>query len=1118
MMIVKQFLQELKDRDIDISINDNNIDIHYDGDLDPTVLETIVNNKQELISFLKSVDAGTGAFNHIPRSAPQKNYPLSSPQKRLWVLSQFDEANLAYNVSGCYTLKGDLDISSLERSFFSLIKRHEILRTLFRIDDAGEPGQIVLSPDSTGFRLVCDDLRATNNKDEVVENIVRQEICTPFDLTTGPLFRARVSRLKNEEYVLVYVMHHIISDGWSMNLFIGELLQLYAAYSRGADNPLSNLRIQYKDYSVWQQDALRRDIMTTHRAYWMGQLEGTLPVLELPGNRPRPPMKTYNGDIVKATFGKNITTALKQLYQENGCTLFMGLMATVNALLYRYTEQTDIIIGSGIAGRDHADLEDQIGYYLNTLPLRIRFKDSDCFIDLLSNTKAVTLGAYEHQVYPFDELINDLSLKMDMSRSALFDVSVVLQNISNTAARKQLEKKTGIEIGTFDAFEYRNSKFDLSFTFEEQGEELDVMLTYNSDIYDKAFSLRLLGHLKNLVACITKAPYLAIAELEILDEQETRQLLYEFNQTTTVLPNATTVIELFERQTAAAPTNIAIVSGDRKLTYKELNEQSNRLAAYLKTKYETGTGDIIGIRLNERLPHVMAILAVLKAGSAYVPIDNSYPAERIDYIIGNSNCKVVIDEEEFARFNTERYKYDGLDLKLSVGNMDLAYVIYTSGSSGHPKGVMVEHGSLLNFCLWHKSEFSITEKDRSTLCLGVGFDAAVMELFPYLISGSALYVLGKNTLLDIDGLNDYFNEQGITISGLSTAIFEQFLAVDNRSLRCLITGGDKLKTLRGKNYRLANQYGPTECTVTATNIIFDHPGPYDSIPIGKPINNTRAYILNQNSRLVPIGLIGELCIGGSGLARGYLNNEALTAEKFVRDIFYPGQRIYRTGDLCKWLPDGNIEFVGRKDRQVKIRGYRVELGEIEQALCALENISTAIVMNKPGDHGENTLIAYVGGDQLADIGGVKDKLRAALPDFMIPDHFIRLSDIPLTPNGKIDMSALPDVNELTGSDDTYYQAPRNEIEEQLVNIWKEILGKQHIGVKDDFFSLGGHSLKATKLSSRIHKAFDVKISLSELFSTSKLEQQASLIDLLKLRQDTNGNNVNTREQFEIHTF
>ncbi len=1048
---------------------------------------------------------GNTPYAAIEPVAQQDDYPLSPSQRRLWVLCQFEEASIAYNMPGVYVFEGTLNIDALSAAFHSLIERHESLRTVFRFNAEGEVRQVILPAGETGFSIRQQDLRREPQPQELAKQYVDAMFSRHFDLAAGPLVAAALYRLTNDQWVFTYAMHHIISDAWSTDILISELLQLYNANCRGEANPLPPLRIQYKDYAAWQQEQLSGASLETHKAYWLSQFEGDLPILDLPADHPRPLVKTYNG----GTIGRRIDTAtcrlLKARVQEQGGTLFMGLLAAVNTLLYRYSNQSDIIIGSPIAGRAHTDLHDQIGFYINTLALRTRFSGNDSFAQLLTNVKALTIGAYAHQVYPFDELVTNLSLRRDMSRSALFDVMILLQNNEREEQGGAAIQADGLQVSMYGAEESVVSKFDLLFSFMETAGTIAMGIEYNSDLYAPATIERIAGHFERLLKALLEQPDTAIGSLPFMDDAERHLMLDDFNCTAQPYARETTLTHWFEQQVAAAPGNIALTVADRHMDYATLNAQANQLAHYLRQQHAIAPGDLVGVMLNRDESLIITLFAILKAGAAYVPIDPAYPKERIDYTIADSRCKLLIDQQWISN-STAAVKGSPVS-NLSVLHQpgDLAYIIYTSGSTGQPKGVMIAHRNANAFLHWCRQEFAADVFNVVFGVTSVCFDLSIFEIFYTLGTGKRLRLL-ENALAIPAHLA---GEQQVllnTVPSVLGALLRE--DTDFSNLAVLNLAGEAIPPhyiaqLDTRRIAVRNLYGPSEDTTYSTVYRIQQEQP---ILIGKPIANTQVYILNEHHQPQPPGVFGELCISGDGLSDGYLHRPELTAAQFVANPFHPGQRMYKTGDLACWLPDGNIAFAGRRDTQVKVRGYRIEPGEIENCLRRHESISDAVVAVRVNHNGDPELVAYI----VCPAPAVTDELRTYishhLPAFMVPGQFVVLEALPLTPNGKTDYSKLPDpASKGTG---TVYLAPRNPTEAQLVQIWEDLLGRQPIGVRDSFFALGGHSLNATQVLSRVASQFKVRVSMQSIFKNPTIENLAEqilfMIDQESRKKDKEG--------------
>ncbi|WP_442591969.1 amino acid adenylation domain-containing protein [Pedobacter sp. AW31-3R] len=1091
-----------------VAILESNDQLKLTGDLSVLSegdIDEIRQLKVPILEFLKKNRIAQVGFHDIRTADVQESYILSSAQRRLWILSQFEGGNAAYHMPGVFLFEGMLNEDVLESGFAVLIDRHEILRTNFEEDAFGEVRQYIYPAAESKFVLKKSDLREMSA--EQVDALVQRELQAPFDLASGPLLRAGLYRLADQKWLFSYVMHHIISDGWSMDVLIAELLGFYNnALLKEGNSPDQPLRIQYKDYADWQQSSLKEGAFAPHKAYWMTQLSGVLPVLELPADRMRPAVKTYHGAMVNGRLSAALSEGLVKLSREHGCTLFMSLVAVVNTLLYRYSGQQDIIIGSPVAGRSHSDLHEQIGCYVNTLALRSRFSGTDRFSELLEQTRENTLGAYEHQDYPLDALVEELDLKRDLSRNPLFDVMLVLQESTSAAKVQGME---GLNISGYQMGTRQSSKFDLTFSFSSSSAspELNVGIEYNTDIYKEATVLRMLAHLELLVATVVSAADQSLDQLDYLSKAERETLLNGFNRAACDYPEQATLAALFEEQVLLHPERVAVVFKDRELNYTALNSAANRLAAYLIAQQETGRGDLVGICLERSEQVIIAILAVLKTGAAYVPVDPAYPAERIAYIRQDSNCKVMIDAAFLLEYTAVAGQYTAENPVVPVSSDDLAYVMYTSGSTGQPKGVVVAQKSVVRL-VKPANYVSLSENECILSLSDFSFDGSVFDIFGALLHGTKLVIPLKETFLDFHELNKLIVENQVSIFFLTTALFNTLVeaeAITLDSMKYILFGGERVSlahVLRFKekypDIQLVHVYGPTESTTFSS---FEPVETVDTglgtIPIGKPISNTSLYILGNGDRLVPVGVTGEICISGAGLARGYLNREALTKEKFVPNPYLEGELMYRTGDLGRWNSGGSIEFIGRKDDQVKVRGYRIELGEIEHVLQEHPAVNSVVVLAPVNDAGERFLAAYLVGSAELDIPALKAYLSELLPAYMVPAYFVQLDSFPLNANGKIDKKALPPVEQDGAEHGSVYQAAENETQAGLISIWTAILGVNPIGINDDFFELGGHSLKATRLISQIHKVFHVKIGLKELFANPVLRDQALLIQVGK---------------------
>lgn len=1006
----------------------------------------------------------------------QETYPASSQQKRLYVVSQLEGMGTSYHMPMAFELKGKCQPARLEKALQQCIARHESLRTSFHLIE-GELRQKVHA--QVDFWLHQYTVQTEEELRERIRSFIR-----PFALDQAPLFRAELIRLGADRLVLVLDMHHLIADGVSMNLFFHDLLQLY----QGKELP--PLALQYKDIAVWQQSEAVQALWQKQEAFWLQELSGELPVLALPTDFPRPLIQRFEGAYTTFTLDAALTRKIKRLMDEHHATLYMVLLAAYNVLLSKYTGQEEIVVGSPVAGRSHADMQSVIGMFVNTLVVRNRQHPEETFTQCLTQIKERVLKVMQHQDYPFEELVEKLNLPRELSRNPLFDTLFAVQNMelpALTAAELTLEP---LEM------EWKQAKFDLSWVITE-GETVQGSVEYSTHLFKETTIQRMIQHFIHILEQVVERPELRLKEIELVTEGEKRQLLDQFNQTAQPFPRDQLIHQLVMEQAARTPDRVAVVHQDRCLSYRELDAWSNQLARLLR-KRGIGREQIVGLLVPPSLELFVGILGVLKAGAAYLPIDPEYPAERIELMLAECQVPLVLTHTAITRHKLDWpcLVLDEIDWEQTAPEgiepineaTDLAYVLYTSGSTGKPKGVMIQHRSLVNLATWHVREFAMTERDRTTKYAGLGFDASVWEIFPSLIVGATIYVIPESMRHDIARLNRYMEENGITLSFLPTPVAEPFMRLENRSLKTLLVGGDRLQQVERRPYTIVNNYGPSENTVVTTSGVVK---PGELLTIGKPIANHRVYVINRDGQLQPIGVPGELCVSGEGLARGYLHRPELTAERFVENPFVPGERMYKTGDLVRWLPDGRIEFLGRFDDQVKIRGYRIELQEITTRLLQHRAVKEAVVVARD-QAGETVLCAYYTADGLCDSTELRAHLAEALPDYMIPPHLMRLERLPLTPNGKVDKKALPKPDRVE-QDDKGYLSPVSPTQQRLATIWQEILQVDRVGRNDHFFALGGHSLKAMVLTSRLQQEWQIDLTLRDLFAHPTVEALAAFI-------------------------
>ncbi len=1116
MRDVASIIKELKDLNIRISIDKENLAIEpLNGPLQDDLLAEIRAQKEGLMAYCRQ-NLQQQAYSTLKPAPAQDSYPLSSAQRRLWILSQFEESNRAYHITGAYLFEGDFQVEALQFAFNTLIERHESLRTVFRENEQQQIRQYILPANGAGQAIQLVDLQQESDPAQAVKARVEEQATQPFNLEQGPLLRATLYQPARATWVFSYVMHHIISDGWSIGILIKELLQLYNAFIKKVPHPLKPLSIQYKDYAVWQQDQLLNNQLQKHKDYWLQQLGESIPQLDLTGDRPRPAVRTHHGAATHFHIPAKAANALRQVAVGQGATIFMSLLAAVKALLYRYSGQDDIAIGTSIASREHSIVEDQIGFYVNTLALRTRFEGRDSYKQLLEKVRQTTLHAYEHQVYPFDELVEDLSLQRDRSRHPLFDVMVVMKNMVTmhqpTPAQSSTKKSAGgLVVNDYETGERVFSKFDLSFFFAEESDGISLRLVYNKDIFDAATAQRLATHLAQLIEAMTQQPDLPVGELDYLTASEKDSLLRAGNFGHTAQLPEQTIVDLFDEQVAATPDSRALIFAQQSFSYSELQEQANRLAGWLITNAGVKPGDKVGILLDRSAWSVMALLGVLKAGAAYTFIETDQPKARKQFIIRDTAASALITQTEYV-FELDYYTGPvfAIDIQLEGALSEtlpsscapqpdsLAYITYTSGSTGQPKGVMITHSAVVDYYEGLCARVPVKAAKHFGLVSTLAADLGNTVIYGALLSGAALHIFPEADTLDAGKIAAaHLDCLKIVPSHWKALTAGGIIPLPAQSL---VFGGEQLSNdilieiaKQDQPCTVFNHYGPTETTIGK---LLHEVAPETwlaKVPLGTPFGNNAVCILDPYDRLCPIGVGGEICISGAGLATGYLNLPALTGEKFVPHPLISGQLMYRTGDRGRWLSDGVIEFLGRKDEQMKVRGYRVEPGEIETALKKIHAIEQAVVMLRANARKETSLVAYIVARQSLNRVEIQQELSRSLPPYMLPDQYIQLPQLPLTANGKIARDQLPDTGGLEIATATPYAAPKTPLEEQLVTIWQEVLGRPKIGVHDNFFDLGGHSIKAVQLISRMNAVFQVRINIQSLFEEGTVENIAEQI-------------------------
>jgi amino acid adenylation domain-containing protein/non-ribosomal peptide synthase protein (TIGR01720 family) len=1030
----------------------------------------------------------------IPAVSRDRGVPLSFAQQRLWFLQRLAPASTSYNIAGNISLKGQLNVPALEQSMNEIVARHEILRTSFVDADIG-PVQVIAP--AFGFTLTKVDLTGLADTERAGEALQRahQEAQRPFDLTLLPLVRVTLLRLGEEEHILAVTMHHIISDGWSIRIFLREMMALYEAFSRNESSPLPELPIQYADFAAWQRQWLRGKTLQAQLEYWKQQLGGAPPTFELPADRARPMVQSGRGAQHSFALPKALTASLKTLSREEGVTLFMTLLAAFKTLLYRYTDLTDIPVGTPIANRNRADIEGLIGFFVNTLVLRTDLSGNPTFRGLLRRVREVALGAYAHQDLPFEKLVEELHPERDVSRSPLFQVMFVLQN----ALLPPLEL-SGLKLSRMDEMPTETSVFDVTLVVEEKEDGLAGSFEYDTDLFDPATIARLAGQFQTLLQSIVEDSDQRLADLPLLTAGERHQSLVDWNDTEADFPKDACIHQLFEAQVARAPDSVAVMFEDKRVSYAELNFRANQLAHYLR-RVGVGPEVPVGILMERSVEMIVGVLGVVKAGGAYVPLDPAYPGKRLGFILDDSDVHILLTQEDLAlslpehracvvcvdRDSNSIAGESGCNPRTTVTAGNLAYVIYTSGSTGKPKGVQVEHRSLCNLVHAQVHIFGMAPDKRVLQFASLSFDASVSEIFVALSAGAALSLGTTHSMLPGPELTRLLRDHAVTTVTLPPLMLAMLTEEDFPEVRTIVAAGDACSAdivARWSEDRVfLNAYGPTEATVCAA--VAECRSRERKPAIGRPIPNAQVYVLDKRLQPVPIGVAGELHIGGVGLARGYLNRPDLTAEKFIPHPFpdVPGARLYKTGDLGRFLPDGQIDFLGRLDHQVKLRGVRVELAEIEAVLCEHEAVRETLVMAREDATGEKSLVAYVIADRECppSTSELRGFLRERLPHNMVPSAFVFLDAFPTTSSGKVDRQALPGPEGVCAQSTMVYAAPQTELERIIAGIWQETLQIDNVGRNDNFFDLGGHSLLVVHVHRRLQERFEADLSLIEMF-------------------------------------
>jgi amino acid adenylation domain-containing protein len=1049
----------------------------------------------------------------VPHPDPSGSFPLSFAQQRLWFLDQLEPGNAFYNVPAAFLLEGRLDVEALHRSLNEIVRRHEVLRAKILLD-SGTPRMAVDS--GLHLDLPVIDLRPDPEQERRIRSreLADEEVRRPFDLTQGPLVRAKLLRLAEREHIFVLTMHHIVSDGWSIGIFARELAALYRAFSRGLPSPLPELAIQYSDFVRWQRHWLADSVLATQLGYWKRHLDGAASVLHLPADRRRPAIQSYRGTHYRTKFNEALTGSLEALCNREGATLFMALLAAFKAVIFRYTRQTSICVGCPIANRNRAETEALIGFFVNTLPISTDLSGNPTFRELLARVRREAVGAFDHQDVPFEKLVEELRPERRLSQTPLFQVSFVLQN-----APMPPFDLSDLTLTLLDT-DCGTSKFDLTLQVIRAKDGLELDVEYSTDLFEAETIVRMVGHLEVLLGAVVNDAGLAIEDLPLLGQAELRALR-GWNATQVSYRGSMIVHRRFELQADLTPDSIAVEFEGRQVTYRELDRRGNQLAHRLR-RLGVGPDVLVGIHAERSLAMIVGVIGIMKAGGGYVPLDPTYPPDRLAFMVDDAGIPIIVTEGRLSGslppsaavhvcLDRDGTGFEAESAQRPLVEIDpdnLAYMIYTSGSTGRPKGALNAHRGICNRLLWTQDAYPLTDGDRVLHKTPLGFDVSAWEIFWPLITGARIIIARHDGHRDSAYLVDLIVRRRATIAHFVPSMLRAFLneaGVERCGcLRTVICSGEALGVeLRDRFFerlpsaRLHNLYGPTECAieVTAWDCAVRGQGP--TVPIGHPIANVRMHVLDGAMQPVPIGVPGEVYVAGTAVGRGYHRRADTTAERFVLDPFAeaPGDRLYRTGDLARRNVDGALEFLGRIDHQVKVRGFRVEPGEVESVLAQHPDVREAAVVACGLASEDVRLVAYyvASGHALPPAADLRTYLMRSLPDYMLPAAFVQLKALPLLPNGKLDRGSLPEPDGTRGNILRPYVAPRTTLEQRLCALWVQLLALDDVGVCDDFFELGGHSLLGLQLVARVREIFHLEIPLRQVFLARTVAEFAALI-------------------------
>ncbi len=1116
-MSIEALLQELAANNVKLSVKDGKLVCQLpEGGIDGDLMNKLKQFKDEIIQFI--LDTCKSKFIRSPIKKQSTNAlakPVSHAQQRLWVLDQI-EGSKHYSILNGLLLTGDLDTGLFQKVFDTTLARHEVLRTTYNLDERGNLYQEVQP--FRPMEITMKDLRNSSTEEQgiIIEKLQLEEYKYTFNLKKDVMIRVVLIQIKDAEFVVLVNMHHIATDGWSIGILIREFNALYTAFHQGRRCPLDGLDIQYSDYAYWQHETLRGEKLDELKRYWLNQLSDLPPVHSLPLDYIRPKTQTFAGDTIFLQIGINELNSLKRICDQEGATLFAGLYTIFAILLARYSNERDIVIGTPVANREQPEIENLIGLFVNMLLLRSNVSRNAGFMELLHQNKQMLYGAFSHQQMPFDMLVSELRPLREVSYSSLFQIMFVLQN--NEKAKLELPDLTLMQIEQSKPF----AMYDLTLTVNENDNGLMLGWEYNTAIFKSLTIQRMANHFEQLFKSLVQFPHESVMKVNMMSDNEKADLTYSWNQTETDYPKNKTVIDLLDEQVKATPDHIAIKFGEKQYTYLQFNHLANQFADYLIKNYALTANDLVAVQLerSEKMP--LAIISILKAGAAFVPVATDYLADRVNYILHDTKTKLLIDDREVEKFFSVREMYSAESISLKPVPGDLAYCIYTSGSTGVPKGVLNQHAGLFNRLLWMKEYLNPEGNEIYLQKTPYTFDVSVWEFLLPVISGGTLIVSNPEGHKDPEYLIELIRKEKISIIHFVPSMLSVFLQFasdkDVSDLRHIICSGEELlpgmvaqSRIKFPQTRIHNFYGPTEAAIDVTAIDLTELDVSNGVSIGRPVANTRIYIVDDELNLLPAKIPGELLISGIQVARSYLNLKELTNEKFIQDPFIPGERVYRTGDIALWEESGTIKYLGRKDSQVKIRGNRIELGAITANLLLKPGIKEAAVTVYKKEYAEHELVAYVVADEIQNTTALRKFLSTKIPDYEIPSYFIQLDKMPLSANGKVDIKSLPSPEHNKLSTAIEYTPPKNDIEEKLVKIFANELGRnvKEIGVHDNFFDLGANSINLIRILNELNKEFgtDLKPVLLFQYTTIKVLVENMFDDTFKDREEEDDNTL-----------